>query len=101
MLYNFVQCPHRVSLDLYGDPEKKDKVSVFVQLLWEKGNEYEKEVVENLDIPFNDLSSLKGDEKENATTEAMSRGDDLIYSGRIKNGDLLGEPDLLKKQGKG
>ena len=101
MLYNFVQCPHRVSLDLYGDPAKKDEVSVFVQLLWEKGNEYEKEVIENLDIPFTDLSSLRVDEKENVTTEAMSRGDDLIYSGRIKNGNLLGEPDLLRKQGDG
>ncbi len=101
MLYNFVQCPHRVSLDLYGDPATKDEVSVFVQLLWEKGNEYEKEVIENLDIPFTDLSSLRGDEKENATTEAMSRGDDLIYSGRIKDGNLLGEPDILRKQGDG
>jgi predicted RecB family nuclease len=101
MLYNFIQCPHRVSLDLYGDNAKKDEVSVFVQLLWEKGNEYEKEVIENLDIPFTDLSSLRGDEKENATTEAMSRGDDLIYSGRIKDSALLGEPDLLKKHGDG
>ncbi len=101
MLYNFVQCPHRVSLDLYGDPATKDEVNVFVQLLWEKGNEYEKEVIENLDIPFTDLSSLRSDAKENATTEAMSRGDDLIYSGRIKDGDLLGEPDLLRKQGDG
>lgn len=101
MLYNFVQCPHRLSLDLHGDPAKKDEVSVFVQLLWEKGNEYEKEVIENLDIPFTDLSSLRGDEKENATTEAMSRGDNLIYSGRIKDGNLLGEPDLLRKQGDG
>jgi predicted RecB family nuclease len=101
MLYNFVQCPHRVSLDLYGSPNRKDKVSAFVQLLWEKGNEYEKEVIENLDIPFTDLSSLSGDEKENATTEAMSRGDNLIYSGRIKDGNLLGEPDLLRKQGEG
>jgi len=101
MLYNFVQCPHRVCLDLYGDPATKDKVSVFIQLLWEKGNEYEKEVIENLDIPFTDLSSLRGEEKEKATTEAMSRGDDFIYSGRIKVGDLLGEPDLLRKQGKG
>jgi uncharacterized protein len=101
MLYNFVQCPHRVNLDLYGDPAIKDEVSVFVQLLWEKGNEYEKEVIENLDIPFTDLSSLRGNEKENATTDAMSRGDDLIYSGRIKDGNLLGEPDILRKQGDG
>ncbi|GBE04600.1 hypothetical protein BMS3Abin10_00216 [bacterium BMS3Abin10] len=101
MLYNFIQCPHRVSLDLYGDPSKKDKISAFVQLLWDKGNAYEKEVIESLELPFTDLSSLAGDEKENATKEAMQRGDNLIYSGRIKAGDLLGEPDLLRKAEKG
>ncbi len=101
MIYNFVQCPHRVNLDLYGNPAEKNEVSVFVQLLWEKGNAYEKEVIENLEIVFTDLSSLSGDEKEEATKEAITRGDELIYSGRIKAGDLLGEPDLLRKQGAG
>jgi len=48
MLYNFVQCPHRVSLDIFGNPSEKDPVSVFVQLLWDKGNEFEREVIANL-----------------------------------------------------
>ena len=101
MLYNYTRCPHRVSLDLYGDPAMEDEISVFVQLLWEKGNAYEKEVIESLKVPYTDLSSLFGDEKEKATMEAISRGDDLIYSGRIKQDILLGEPDLLRKQGDG
>ena len=37
MLYDFVTCPHRVTMDLFTDPALKDKVSPFVQLLWEKG----------------------------------------------------------------
>jgi len=98
MLYNFVQCPHRVSLDLFGNPTDKDPVSVFVQLLWEKGNAYEQEVIENLNIPFTDLCSYTSKEKEAATLEAMRRGDDLIYAGRISAGTLVGEPDLLRKQ---
>ena len=101
MLYNFVQCPHRVSLDLFGNPAEKDPVSVFVQLLWEKGNAFESDVIENLKLPFLDLSSYSNEEKEDATMEAMQRGDDLIYSGRIRSGDLLGEPDLLRKQNEG
>ena len=101
MLYNLVQCPHRVTLDLYGNPDDKDKVSPFVQLLWEKGNDFEREVIENLKIPFTDLSSYSDDKKEIATKDSMLRGDELIYSGRIRAGDLLGEPDLLRKKNQG
>lgn len=101
MLYNYVQCPHRVSLDLYGDPYEKDKVSPFVQLLWERGNAFERKVIEELEAPFTDLSALYDTAKEDATAEAMERGDSLIYSARIRAGNLLGEPDLLRKQGEG
>jgi predicted RecB family nuclease len=31
MLYDYVQCPHRVYLDLFGDPERRDPISAFVQ----------------------------------------------------------------------
>lgn len=101
MLYNFVQCPHRVSMDLYGNPAEKDEVSPFIKLLWEKGNAFEREVIENLRIPFTDLSALSPEEKEKATEKAIREGADLIYSGRVRAGNLLGEPDLLRKQGKG
>lgn len=101
MLYNYVQCPHRVSLDLYGNPSDRDEVSAFVQLLWEKGNTFEREVIENLKISFTDLSILADHEKEEATKEAMRRGDPLIYSGRIRAGNLLGEPDLLRRKNQG
>jgi hypothetical protein len=37
MLYDLVQCPHRVTMDLFADPAFRDKVSPFVQLLWDKG----------------------------------------------------------------
>lgn len=63
MLYNLVQCPHRPTMDLFGDPARRDEVSPFVQLLWEKGTAYEKEVISNLDVPFVDLSIYADDEK--------------------------------------
>ena len=101
ILYNFVQCPHRVTIDLFENPAGRDPINPFVQLLWEKGNAFEKEVVEALRIPFTDLSMFSGDEKERQTTEAMRRGDMLIYSGRIRADDLLGEPDILRRKGDG
>lgn len=101
MLYDLVACPHRVTMDIYGDPAKRDKPNPFVQLLWEKGSIFENEVIEDLEIPFLNLSSFKGGEKEQLTLEAMQRGEPLIYRGRIQADELLGEPDLLRKEGTG
>ena len=101
MLYNLIQCPHRVTMDLFEDPASKDPVNPFVQLLWEKGNAFEQEVMHGLDIPFTDLHSYYGEEKERLTLDAVARGDELIYSGRVSIGGLLGEPDILRRQGAG
>ncbi len=97
MLYNLVQCPRRFTLDLFGDPKLKDPVSPFVELLWEKGNAYEAEVVKGLKVPFTNLRVRDGAERERLTAEAIRRGDGLIYGGRLTAGDLAGEPDLLRK----
>lgn len=101
MLYDLVQCPHRPNMDLFGDPAKRDEINPFVQLLWEKGNAFEREVVAGIDVPMLDLSGYAGDEKEARTLEAMADKVPLIYSGRICADDLLGEPDLLRLEGEG
>ncbi len=96
-LYDLVHCPQRVALDIYGDASKRDPENPFVTLLWERGTLYEKEVIAKLTVPFTDLSALRGSDKERETLAAIQRGDALIYSGRITSGDLVGEPDLLRK----
>jgi predicted RecB family nuclease len=101
LLYDLVACPHRVTMDLYADPAERDKPNAFVELLWERGSLYEKEVIAGLKDPFLDLSSFAGDEKELRTSEAMQRGDPLIYGGRIQAEGLLGDPDLLRKHKSG
>lgn len=88
-------------MDLFADPTRRDPVSAFVQLLWERGNAYEKEVISRLTVPFLDLSAHFGDERERLTLEAMRRGESLIYAGRISADDLLGDPDLLRREGGG
>ena len=101
MLYNLGQCPHRLFLDVHEDPAKRDPESRFVQLLWEKGTAYEKEVMGALQITFSDFSAEEDEAREQLTKEAMARGDGLIYGGRIRFHDLLGEPDLLLRMDKG
>jgi predicted RecB family nuclease len=86
-----------VALDLFGDRERRDPISPFVQLLWERGNLFERQTVSHLDISFVDLSEVHDNEKERLTRSAMERGEALIYSGRISADDLLGVPDLLRK----
>ncbi len=101
MLYDLVQCAHRPTMDLFGDPAKRDEVNAFVQMLWEKGTAYEHEVIDGLTLPILDLSKYAGDEKERQTFEAMQRGEPLIYSARITADGLLGDPDLLRREGEG
>ena len=101
MLYDLVECQHRPRMDLFADPLKRDKLSPFVKLLWERGTAYEQEVVAVLDIPFLDLTPYSMEEKEIKTHEAIVNKEPLIYGGRISAGDLLGEPDLLRLEDDG
>ena len=88
-------------MDLFEDPSKRNRINPFVQLLWEKGNAFEQEVIEGLQVPFVNLRPFSAQEREQRTKEAMSRGDTLIYGGRISADDLLGDPDLLRRKEEG
>jgi predicted RecB family nuclease len=101
MLYDLVTCPHRVTMDLYGDPALRCPTNAFVAMLWERGSLYEGEVVSGVSVPFLDLSAYAGKEKERLTLEAMRLGEPLIYGGRIQESDLLGDPDLLRRESEG
>lgn len=83
-------------MDAFADPALRDAVSPFIQMLWERGSAFEREVIQGLELPFLDLSELRGDEKEAATRAAIARQEPLIYAGRLSVDDLLGEPDLLR-----
>ncbi len=94
--YNFVQCPHRVALDIHGDPALRDEPNEFVELLWEHGIRHEASTVVSLGITA-DLSNLPLEERERETRAAMVRGEPLIFHGRLTIGDRVGEPDLLRR----
>ncbi|WP_407180417.1 PD-(D/E)XK nuclease family protein [Bradyrhizobium sp. STM 3562] len=98
ILYNLVECPQRVALDAFGDVGKRDEINPFIRLLWERGSLFEQETISKLEIPFVDLSGAKESDRERLTLDAMSNGEPLIYGGSISAGDLLGRPDLLRKE---
>lgn len=101
MLYDLIACPHRVAMDLFEDPAKRDDVSPFVQLLWDRGAVHEDQIVAGLSVPYLDLSKSPSDEREMLTLAAMDLGEGLIYGGQISAGDLLGAPDFLRKESNG
>jgi predicted RecB family nuclease len=86
-------------MDAFGNPADREEPNPFIELLWERGSLFERDTIAKLGEPFTDLSTLAGDDKEHATREAMSRGDVLIYNGRLSEGELLGQPDLLRREG--
>jgi len=47
------------------------------------------------------MTQYHREEREAKTREVMDAGAPLIYSARLSHGDLLGEPDLLRKEGDG
>ena len=71
------------------------------QLLWERGSAFERATIEKLEIPFANLKNYSAAEREQLTSAATKKGDPLIYGGRIRIGNLLGEPDLLRREGTG
>jgi uncharacterized protein len=94
-LYDYVQCPHKVFMDAFGDPAKKDDTSPFVELLWEHGLIHENTIAAQLNITAN-LKSTDAANRERETLAAAARHEHLIYGGRLTTGDSVGEPDLLE-----
>ncbi len=96
-LYNFIQCPHKVWRDRHGpQDEKLDEANPFVELLWEKGVQHEKETLQGLGDLL-DLSEGAIEERFQKTKEAMQSKVPLIYQGVLMYGNLLGIPDLIRR----
>jgi hypothetical protein len=101
LIFSHLSCPHRTYMDFFASPSDRDSVSPFILILWERGSLYELEVVSDLGVQFLDLSGFRGDAKEAQTPTAIAANDNLIYGGRLTVDELVGEPDLLRKEGAG
>lgn len=99
-LYNFFKCPYRLWQDLNVEAKYQDPESDFARLLWEKGTEYEQEVLKKIG-PVLNIEELPPSKRAFATLEAMYRGEPLIYQGVLEVDHLKGVPDLLEKQADG
>ena len=98
ILYAYTKCPHGVWLDANGDQAEKDLPNEFVQLLWERGTQYEKEVIDSHreGMELVDLSGISKSKRFAPTLDAMKKNAPFIYQGRLETDGLVGEPDLLQ-----
>jgi predicted RecB family nuclease len=101
ILYDLMECPQRVALDVFGNTADRDSPNRFVQFMWERGTLFKHEIIRKSQLPFLDLSNIKGPDRERLTLEAMARGEPMIYGGCITAGDLAGTPDILHKEPRG
>lgn len=96
-LYDYMKCPHRVWRDIYGPQEEKIReINPFIQMLWDRGSQYEKEVIAGLG-GFKDISTGSFENRFKNTIEAMKNGEPLIYQGVLIADEIMGIPDLLRK----
>lgn len=97
VLYDYIQCPHRIWRDHFGPQEERiQETNPFVKLLWDKGIQHEKKVIAAIG-QYVDLGTGSLEERFQKTLSAMKSGVPLIYQGVVKDGVLLGIPDLLKR----
>lgn len=97
--YNFTKCPRLVYLDLYGDPSKRDPYSEFMQLLWERGVQTEKEIIDKIKVGVEvaTVAGIANQQTFEKTFALMKQGAPLIYQGVLVSDDKIGRPDLLEK----
>jgi predicted RecB family nuclease len=99
--YNVSKCERRVYLDIHGDLGEKGEFSDFLEMLWEKGVQVEREIIEKLKQNRN-ISVVEGPPGEDTfkqTLTLMENGAPLIYQGVLIVDDHIGRPDLLERLG--
>jgi predicted RecB family nuclease len=104
MLHDLIRCDHRVALDIHGDADARDEVNEFVEMLWEGGVEHEVAVLADLLAASPgavDLRYASAASRQALTQIAMDAKAPLIVGGEISEADLLGRPDVIRRDGDG
>lgn len=96
MFYKHAACPHWLWFDLFGDPKKMQKRSVFAQMLLEMGVKNEKKIISGLE--YVEVKGRGNASRFQKTLELMKDGTERIYHGLLMAGDMVGEPDILEKR---
>ncbi len=94
--YKFIQCPHWIWYDIYGDETKKGVMPPLIEMLQKNGIKHAREVIKSRVFEeikpelFRDL-----DEAFLATLDLLKQGKN-VYHGVLMDKHWVGMPDLLE-----
>ena len=95
---NFVLCPRRVYLDIYGPQERKLPFPEFLLKKAEEGEEFEAKVISKIhhEMPLCEFGNWP--DCISKTKDIMEQGAEVIYHAVLAHKGLFGIPDLLEKR---
>jgi len=96
-LYDFAECEHRIALDVRLDKAQRTPPDAMMELLFERGRRFEREVVHPLGYPAVDVRDGEWDEAFARTVSLMREGVSGIDQGVLIDGARLARPDLLER----
>jgi predicted RecB family nuclease len=96
-LYDFAECEHRIALDAALPRSSRTPPDAAIELLFEHGRRFEREVVEPLGYAAVDVVEDDWDRAFDRTLELMRAGVDGIDQGVLLDGSRLARPDLLER----
>ena len=95
LFYQYLQCPHWIWFDSFGDQTKKQKVSELQRKLLERGVLHEEEYIQDKDVQ--EVTEKDFAKAVAETTTLMEQGASRIYHGALESGRWRGRPDLLER----
>jgi len=98
--YEYVKCPRKVYMNFFGDHDKKQPYSEFMQEKFQEGRDFEEQIANELEFKQPD-DELSYPDAFKQTVDLMKNKADMIYQGILLHENLIGIPDFLeKKKGK-
>ena len=96
-LYDFAECEHRIALDVSLERSRRTPPDEAMELLFEKGRQFERQIVEPLGYPTVELREGDWEAAHAQTIELMRAGVPGIDQGVLIDGGRLARPDLLER----
>jgi predicted RecB family nuclease len=96
-LYDFAECEHRVALDVSLEASRRTAPDEAMELLFEQGRRFEREIVEPLGYAAIELDDGGWDGAAGRTVELMRAGAAGIDQGVLIERGRLARPDLLER----
>lgn len=97
-IYGYVACPRQVELDLHLDRARRRKLTAGEELVRQRGRDLEAARV--LPLAYREPAYERADYETGAkaTLELLRAGVPGVAQGVLREGDLLGIPDLLRRE---